>query len=116
MRRTQRRLPTWLTLLSMTLLPAPVLAQAIVPQVGETQVHEPRVDETGRGETPALEEDASIPDSEKSQEPLLSPEAARRSFRVPAGFVVSVFAAEPDLRQPIAIYSSARAIDLPSSV
>ncbi len=44
-----------------------------------------------------------IYDSERSKEPFLSPEEARRTIQAPPGFSVSLFAAEPDIRQPIAM-------------
>src|SRR5205085_2896486 len=42
-------------------------------------------------------------DSEKSAERPLAPAAAAKGFRVPDGFSVSVFAAEPEVCNPIAL-------------
>ena len=42
-------------------------------------------------------------DTEKSPEKPMPPEEAARKFRVPDGFNVRVFAAEPDVRNPIAM-------------
>jgi hypothetical protein len=38
----------------------------------------------------------------QKREPI-SPDAAARAFQVPAGFKVTVFAAEPEVRNPIAM-------------
>ena len=43
-----------------------------------------------------------------SEETLMSPEQAAKSFDVPDGFQVSVFAAEPDVQNPIAMTFDAR--------
>jgi hypothetical protein len=43
------------------------------------------------------------PDTEKASAGRLSPAAAAAAFRVPDGFHVSVFAGEPDVRNPIAM-------------
>jgi putative membrane-bound dehydrogenase-like protein len=43
------------------------------------------------------------PDTERSTTPRLSPADAAAGFRVPAGFAVNVFAAEPDVRNPVAM-------------
>ncbi|MBK73032.1 MAG: hypothetical protein CMO76_06275 [Verrucomicrobiales bacterium] len=39
---------------------------------------------------------------DQKREPI-SPDAAARAFQVPAGFKVMVFAAEPEVRNPIAM-------------
>ena len=57
-------------------------------------------DERPRGPAdPAVD----VYDSETSQESFLTPEEARQSITTPDGFAVSVFAAEPNVRQPIAM-------------
>lgn len=55
--------------------------------------------------------DESFPtpkNTEPSTQPFTSPQDALKSFQVPAGFEVSLFAAEPDVQQPIAIATDAR--------
>jgi putative membrane-bound dehydrogenase-like protein len=47
-------------------------------------------------------------DSEPSREPLSSPADVARGMKLPEGFKASVFAAEPDVRQPIAITTDER--------
>jgi putative membrane-bound dehydrogenase-like protein len=57
----------------------------------------------------ALADDFPKPyDSEKNPGSPMAPAEAARSFRVPPGFRVSVFAAEPDVRNPIAMAWDAR--------
>lgn len=48
------------------------------------------------------------PDTEKSPLPRMDAEQTARSMRVPEGFAVGVFAAEPDVRQPIGACFDAR--------
>ncbi|MDR3634295.1 MAG: dehydrogenase, partial [Isosphaeraceae bacterium] len=48
------------------------------------------------------------PDTEPSQMRPLSPAAAAAGFRVPEGFQVNIFAAEPDVRNPVALAWDAR--------
>ena len=43
------------------------------------------------------------PDTQKTDLKLPSPEESAASFSLPEGFKVNVFAAEPDVRQPIAM-------------
>ena len=40
--------------------------------------------------------------------PLIAPEKAAKMIRLPEGFSASLFAAEPEIRQPIAITTDAR--------
>jgi putative membrane-bound dehydrogenase-like protein len=47
-------------------------------------------------------------DTQPEDIPLLTPEQARRSLTVPAGFNVSLFAAEPWIQQPIAMATDER--------
>lgn len=47
-------------------------------------------------------------DSEKVRQPPLTAAAAARSFQLPPGFQVTVVAAEPEIRQPIAMSFDAR--------
>jgi putative membrane-bound dehydrogenase-like protein len=47
-------------------------------------------------------------DTQKMTIPLLKPEEVLRTIRVPEGFKVSIFAAEPDVRQPISMTFDAR--------
>lgn len=42
-------------------------------------------------------------DSEKNPAKPMAPDAAAKSFKVPPGFTVEVFASEPDVRNPIAM-------------
>lgn len=49
-----------------------------------------------------------IYNSEPSREEVLAPGAALEAWRVPAGFQVTLFAAEPEVRQPIAMAFDAR--------
>lgn len=54
---------------------------------------------------------ASFPnpyDTQAEDVPLLTPEQARQSLTVPAGFSVSLFAAEPAIQQPIAMATDQR--------
>ncbi len=57
------------------------------------------------GKATALEnDDDAVPlDTQKEDIPLTSPEDAIKAFQVPEGFRVILFAAEPDVRQPIAL-------------
>lgn len=53
---------------------------------------------------PALADDfPKVVDTEPDKTPLMPPGAAASGFQVPAGFKASVFAAEPDVRNPIAM-------------
>jgi putative membrane-bound dehydrogenase-like protein len=59
----------------------------------------------------AAAEKTPFPDVTNSQDPkdrLSTPEEALKSIRMPKGFRVSLFAAEPDVRQPIAIATDER--------
>ncbi len=47
-------------------------------------------------------------DSEKEHTPALSPEEAAKGFQLPEGFHVSVFASEPNVRNPIAMTFDAK--------
>lgn len=44
----------------------------------------------------------NAPDTEKSRQKFLSPQDAAAQLRLPPGFAVTLFAGEPDVRQPIA--------------
>ena len=50
----------------------------------------------------------NAPDTEKSTTPFLSAEETAETFTIPDGFQVTVFAAEPDVRQPIALATDGR--------
>ncbi len=58
------------------------------------------------GRAPA--EEPGVRDTQKETIPLTSPEQAVARFNLPEGFRVSLFAAEPDVRQPIAIATDPR--------
>jgi putative membrane-bound dehydrogenase-like protein len=53
-------------------------------------------------------EDPKLPDTERSSTHALSPEAAAAGFDAPSGFRVDVFAAEPEVRNPVAMAWDAR--------
>ena len=46
--------------------------------------------------------------NQKGEHVLTSPEAARKKFKLPPGFNISLFAHEPDVRQPIALTTDTR--------
>ena len=56
----------------------------------------------------AADDFPKVIDTEPDKSPLMPAEEAARAFRVPAGFRVSVFAAEPDVQNPIAMTWDAR--------
>jgi len=51
----------------------------------------------------AAEPFAEVHNTEPSKEPLLSPQEALKRLRLPPGFQATLFAAEPDVRQPISM-------------
>src|SRR5829696_3533602 len=51
---------------------------------------------------------AAVKNTQKETVALTTPEQAAASVTVPEGFRVSLFAAEPDVRQPIALTTDAR--------
>ena len=58
--------------------------------------------------TVAADDFPKVIDTEPDKSPLMPAEEAAAAFRVPAGFRVSVFAAEPEVRNPIAMTWDAR--------
>src|SRR5690349_17163 len=56
----------------------------------------------------AAEEFPQLFNTQELTTPLLTPEAALARITVPEGFQVSLFAAEPDVQQPIAIATDER--------
>jgi putative membrane-bound dehydrogenase-like protein len=48
------------------------------------------------------------PDTEPSKEPFLSPDEALKRWQLPPGFKATLFAAEPDVQQPIAMAFDSR--------
>lgn len=66
-------------------------------------VTESRADESETKPKKSGDGQVEVYDTERSEEPFLSPEQARATIQAPPGFSVSLFAAEPDVRQPIAM-------------
>lgn len=60
---------------------------------------------TGSGQTNSF---PAVHDTERSTSKFFSPADAARKFVVPAGFEVTLFAGEPDVRQPIALTTDDR--------
>src|SRR3954470_2751254 len=56
----------------------------------------------------AAEETPEVRDTQRETTALTSPEQAAASFELPEGFRISLFASEPDVRQPIGVTTDAR--------
>ncbi len=59
-------------------------------------------------ETPKAEVPKEVTNTQAETHPLLSPEDALQKLKLPAGFRATVFASEPEIRQPIALAFDAR--------